>query len=86
MTLPIIRQPEIVQIRYLITLQGANSKAITISTDVKDTRDLGAIAAVVTAQSGSTNITATADKKGNLVLTETDGNDAPQQVMSLLHG
>ena len=61
--------------RVEFTLQGANTEAITISSNVDDTSDLSAIADAVNAQSGSTNITASADKNGNLVLTDTTGND-----------
>jgi flagellin len=56
-------------------LVGANSSAVTISATVSSTSDLSAIAQAVNAQSGTTNITATADKSGNLVLTDNAGND-----------
>lgn len=57
------------------TLQGANANAITISATVSSSSDLSAIAQAVNAQSGTTNITATADKSGNLVLSDNAGND-----------
>jgi flagellin len=59
-------------------LVGANTgpnAAVTISATVSSPTDLSAIAAAVNAQSGTTNITATSDKVGNLVLTDNEGND-----------
>jgi len=56
-------------------LQGANATAVTISATVSSASDLSAIAQAVNAQSSSTNITATSDKSGNLVLTDNAGND-----------
>lgn len=56
-------------------LFGANAAAVTISATVSSASDLGAIATAVNAQSGTTNITAVADKSGNLVLTDNQGND-----------
>ena len=57
------------------TLQGANATAVAITATVSSSSDLAAIAKAVNAQSSLTNITATADKAGNLVLTDLDGND-----------
>jgi flagellin len=58
------------------TLEGANrGSAITISATISDVNDLSAVAQAVNAQSGTTNIFATADKSGNLVLTENTGAD-----------
>jgi len=57
------------------TLQGANANAVTISASVSSATDLAAIAQAVNAQSGTTNITATADKAGNLKLSDNAGND-----------
>lgn len=57
------------------TLQGANSTAVTISATVSSATDLAAVAQAVNAQSGTTNITATADKAGNLTLSDAAGND-----------
>ena len=56
-------------------LQGGNATPVTISATVSNTNDLSAIAQAINAQSGTTNITATADKSGNLVLTDTAGDD-----------
>ncbi|MEN9866374.1 MAG: B-type flagellin [Pseudomonadota bacterium] len=57
------------------TLQGANATAVTVSATVSSATDLSAIAQAVNAQSGTTNITAVADKSGNLVLSDNAGND-----------
>jgi flagellin len=57
------------------TLNGANATAVTISATVSSATDLSAIAQAVNAQSGTTNISATADKSGNLVLSDSSGND-----------
>jgi flagellin len=57
------------------TLQGGNATAVAITATVSDAQDLSAIAKAVNAQSSLTNITATSDKAGNLVLTDADGND-----------
>ena len=56
-------------------LFGANSTAVVISATVASASDLSAVAAAVNAQSGTTNINAVADKSGNLVLTDNQGND-----------
>jgi flagellin len=58
-------------------LVGANAAAspVTISATISSTSDLSAIAQAVNAQSGTTNITAVADKSGNLVLSDNAGND-----------
>ncbi len=58
-------------------LVGANAAAspVTISATISSTSDLAAIAQAVNAQSGTTNITATADKAGNLVLSDNAGDD-----------
>ncbi len=62
------------------TLQGGNATAVTISATLGGaaatvSTDLTAIAQAINAQSGTTNITATADKSGNLVLNDDSGND-----------
>jgi flagellin len=56
-------------------LMGGNAFPITISATVADVRDLGSIATAINAQTTSTGITATADKIGNLVLSNTTGDD-----------
>ena len=56
-------------------LVGQNAAPVTISATISSTTDLAAIAQAVNAQSGTTNITATSDKSGNLVLTDNTGND-----------
>jgi len=65
-------------------LVGANDSAspVTISATISSTSDLSAIAQAVNAQSSTTNITATSDKSGNLVLTDNAGNDIKIQNMS----
>jgi flagellin len=57
------------------TLQGANATAVAITATVSSSTDLAAIAKAINAQSSLTNITATSDKAGNLVMTDLDGND-----------
>jgi flagellin len=57
------------------TLQGSNSTAVTVSATISSTSDLGAIAQAINAQSGTTNITAVADKQGNLTLSDNAGDD-----------
>ena len=56
-------------------LMGANAAPIIISATVSSVSDLSGIAQAINAQSGSTGITATADKSGNLVLSNTTGDD-----------
>lgn len=58
-------------------LVGANANAspVTISATVSDTNNLSSIAQAINSQSGTTNITATADTSGNLVLSDNVGND-----------
>jgi flagellin len=58
-------------------LAGANAATspVTISATVASSSDLSAVAQAVNAQSGTTNITAVADKSGNLVLSDNAGND-----------
>jgi flagellin len=57
-------------------LMGANTdSAVTISATVSVATDLSAIAQAVNAQSGTTGITATADKQGNLTLKNSSGDD-----------
>jgi len=65
-------------------LVGANAATapVTISATISDVNDLAAIAQAVNAQSSTTNITATSDKSGNLVLTDSAGNDIKIQNMS----
>jgi flagellin len=57
------------------TMKGANSTAITVSATVNTSSDLAPLAQAINAQSESTGITATADKSGNLFLTQADGYD-----------
>ncbi len=62
------------------TLQGSNATAVTISATLGGaaatvSTDLSAIAQAINAQSGTTNISATSDKSGNLVLTDDAGDD-----------
>ncbi|OGB32880.1 MAG: flagellin [Burkholderiales bacterium RIFCSPLOWO2_12_FULL_61_40] len=56
-------------------LMGANATPITISATISSITDLSGIAQAINSQSGSTGITAAADKSGNLVLTNTTGDD-----------
>jgi flagellin len=56
-------------------LMGANATPITISATVSSITDLSGVAQAINSQTGSTAITATADKSGNLVLTNTTGDD-----------
>lgn len=60
-------------------LTGGNATAVTISATVSSSSDLSAIAQAVNAQSSVTNVTATADKSGNLVFTDNAGNDIKLQ-------
>jgi flagellin len=57
------------------TMKGANTDAITVSATVNSESDLSPIAQAINAQSETTGITATADKSGNLFLTQSDGYD-----------
>lgn len=57
------------------SLKGANNQAVTISAEVEAPSNLSAIAVEINARSSTTNITAKADDKGNLTLTELAGND-----------
>jgi flagellin len=57
------------------TLKSANSTAVTISATVSSITDLSSVAQAINAQSGTTNVTAVADKSGNLVLTNNAGDD-----------
>ncbi|WP_296510453.1 flagellin [Rhodoferax sp.] len=59
-------------------LQGSNlppASPITVSATVNNASDLAPLAQAINAQSGTTGITAVADKTGNLVLTQADGDD-----------
>jgi flagellin len=55
------------------TLTGTGAKAITAT--VTHPNDLSAVAAAINKETATTNITATSDLLGNLVLTDPDGND-----------
>ena len=66
-----IVQPGTVQFE----LMGANATPINISATVSNTSDLATVAQAINAQTASTGITANADKSGNLVLTNTTGDD-----------
>ncbi len=63
-------------------LAGANTTPIVVSATVSNVNDLSAVAQAINAQSGSTGITAVADKTGNLVLSNTTGEDIKIQNMS----
>ena len=54
---------------------NANTAPVTISATVSSGNDLAAVAQAVNAQSGTTNITATSDTSGNLVLSNANGDD-----------
>jgi flagellin len=56
-------------------MTGANSTAIVVSATVANASDLSALAQAINAQSGTTGITAVADKTGNLVMTQSAGDD-----------
>ena len=56
-------------------MTGSNSTAIVVSATVANTSDLSALAQAINAQSGTTGITAVADKTGNLVMTQSAGDD-----------
>ncbi len=56
-------------------LTGANTTPIVVSATVNNASDLAPLAQAINAQSGTTGITAVADKTGNLVLTQADGDD-----------
>ena len=56
-------------------LMGSNGTPTTISATISNTSDLSAVAQAINAQTGNTSISATADKSGNLVLTNTTGDD-----------
>ncbi|CAM8635432.1 FlgL Flagellin and related hook-associated proteins [Comamonadaceae bacterium] len=59
-------------------LQGSNlppETPITVSATINNTSDLAPLAQAINAQSGTTGITAVADKTGKLVLTQADGDD-----------
>lgn len=56
-------------------LMGMNATPITISATVSSATDLAAVAQSINAQSGVTGITASADKVGNLVLSNSTGDD-----------
>ena len=62
-------------VSFKLVGQNAATAPVTISATVSSASDLSAIAQAVNAQSGTTNITATSDKAGNLVLTDNTGND-----------
>jgi flagellin len=64
-------------------LTAGNSTAVTISATVSSASDLSAIAQAVNAQSSVTNVTATADKSGNLVFSDNAGNDIKLQNLNL---
>ena len=56
-------------------LTGSNATPIVVSATVNNASDLAPLAQAINAQSGTTGITAVADKTGNLVLTQADGDD-----------
>jgi flagellin len=67
-------------------LTGANSSPVTISATVSNASDLSALAQAINAQSGTTNITAVADKAGNLVMTDSSGNDIKMENLNVVGG
>jgi flagellin len=69
-------------VSFKLVGSNANASPVTISATVASATDLSAIAQAVNAQSSTTNITATSDKAGNLVLTDNAGNDIKIQNMS----
>lgn len=56
-------------------LMGANNTPIVISATISDVRDLASVAQAVNSQTGATGITASSDKVGKLVLTNSTGDD-----------
>jgi flagellin len=62
---------------FTFRLSGLNAAAspVTITATVSTATDLAAVASAVNAQSGTTGITATSDKAGNLVLNSALGDD-----------
>ncbi len=67
-------------------LTGANATPIIISATVASNSDLGPLAQAINAQSTTTGITATADKTGNLVMTQAEGYDIKLQNMNTAGG
>jgi flagellin len=70
-------------------LQGSNvppETPITVSATINNTSDLAPLAQAINAQSGSTGITAVADKTGKLVLTQADGDDIKVLNMNVTGG
>lgn len=57
------------------TLFGKNTGAIAITANIHDVTNLASLANAINFKSGQTGITALADRSGNLVLTEAEGND-----------
>jgi len=68
------------------TMKGANSTAITVSATVNNASDLAPLAQAINAQAETSGITATADKSGNLVLTQADGYDIKIENTTLTQG
>ncbi|MCG2582890.1 flagellin [Massilia sp. TS11] len=62
---------------FTFKLVGANSASspVTISATVSTATDLSAVAQAINGQSGTTGVTATSDKAGNLVLSSASGDD-----------
>src|SRR5262249_39692552 len=56
-------------------LFGSNKQAVTIASTVTNLQDLSSVAQAINAKSSLTGVTAVADKSGNVVLTELDGDD-----------
>jgi flagellin len=57
------------------TLNGKNTTGVVISATITNSNDLSELAKAVNAQSAVTNITATSDQAGNMILTDLEGND-----------
>jgi flagellin len=72
---------------YSFKLQGANTtNPVTISATVASATDLSAVAQAINAQSGTTNVSAVADKSGNLVLTDASGSDIKLENLATVSG
>ncbi|WNO04902.1 flagellin [Rhodoferax mekongensis] len=67
-------------------LTGSNTTPIVVSATVNNASDLAPLAQAINAQSGTTGITAVADKTGNLVLTQADGDDIKLQNLNTTGG
>jgi flagellin len=64
-------------------LMGANATPVVVSATIANTSDLAPIAQAINAQSGTTGITAVADKTGKLILSNTTGDDIKMQNLNI---